>query len=157
VIDPGEALARALHERYVRGRVAAGERRGSTPALAAWAELSDEFRQSSRRNAADLRQALRDRGVELARNEVGAVLAPDDVEEVAELLHERWVEERVAGGWSTGARRDDDLRIHPDLVPWAELPDERRQIDRDLVRSLPDVLRDAGFTLELRGIDEPDR
>jgi hypothetical protein len=157
VPDPGEALARALHERYVRDRVAAGERRGSTPALTAWEELPDEYRKSSRRNANDLRRALRERGYELARHDAAAVLGPDDVEAVAQLLHERWVEERVAGEWSSGARRDDERRVHPDLVPWSELPEKRRQIDRDLVRSLPEALREVGWTLQFQGIDDSDR
>ncbi len=152
--DAGEALARALHETYVRERVAAGERYGSTEALTTWDDLPEEFRESSRRSADELREALGELGYDLiysAAGGAGAALADDDVDVIAVRLHERWVEERTATGWRLGARRDDGLRVHPDLVPWPELPDERRAIDRHLVRAFPDALREVGLRLEREG------
>jgi hypothetical protein len=158
VPDRREALARALHEEYLSERLAAGEPVGSTPALVPWSELPEEFRESSRRNGDDLGSALRERGFEVAAiaGQAGATLGEDDVEWVAERVHRRWVEERLATGWRAGASRDDTRRAHPDLVPWTNLPEERREIDRNLVRRFPGVLHRIGLKLDVRPIDEPD-
>jgi RyR domain len=157
VRDAREALARALHETYLRDREAAGERRGSTAALTTWDLLPEEFRESSRRSADGLREAFHERGYELADSTAdgtGVALADEDFEAVAVRLHERWVDERTATGWRHGTPRDDVRRIHPDLVPWTELSDARREIDRGLVRSFPEALRAAGLALQFPGIDE---
>lgn len=155
--DATEALARALHQEYLRERAAAGETRESSASLRDWDDLPHEFRESSRRNAADLCAALRERGYELVEADADAVARFEDgeLEGLAQTLHERWVEERAAGGWVHGSRRDDGERRHPDLVPWRELPEERREIDRNLVRQLPSVLRGIGLSLERTADDLP--
>jgi hypothetical protein len=155
VPDTREAVARALHEAYVRQRLAAGEPLGATGALTTWDELPEEFRLSSRRNADDLEEALRERGFEVTATAgpPGVNLDAEDVECVAERLHERWMEERLATGWREGAPRDDSRRIHPDLVPWPELPDARRDIDRALLRVFPEALQAVGLRLVRDGAD----
>jgi hypothetical protein len=150
VPDAREALARALHEAYVRQRLAAGQRLGSTGALTPWDELPEEFRESTRLSSDVLAAALREVGYVVADSTSGtpdATLTEDDVETIAVRLHGRWVEERLARGWRPGPSRDDGSRTHPDLVPWYELPDERREIDRALVRSFPEALQAAGSRL----------
>jgi RyR domain len=39
--------------------------------------------------------------------------------------HDNWVAARLADGWTLGPK-DLAARTHPDLVPFAELPEERR-------------------------------
>lgn len=51
-------------------------------------------------------------------------------ERLAENVHELWAKQRVADGWSYGPRRDDALKQHPDLVPYAELPEADKEYDR---------------------------
>ena len=59
---------------------------------------------------------------------------PEDLLELTELLaenaHDNWAKARIAQGWRWGERRDDEKKTHPDLVPYAELPDEEKDYDR---------------------------
>ena len=43
--------------------------------------------------------------------------------------------------------RDNPNRFHPDLVPWEELSEGRRDIDRRLVQAIPSLLAAAGLEL----------
>ncbi len=52
------------------------------------------------------------------------------VEELAAHVHERWMEQRIREGWSYGPTRDDSEKITPFLVPYSELPDAEREVDR---------------------------
>ncbi len=152
--DVQEMLARALHEAYLEQRLGAGERLGSTPSLTSWSELHDEFKLSSRRNAADISSVVATLGYNVrpaSGQESSLVLTEDEIDVLAERVHERWVDERETGGWRRGAKRDDAERIHPDLVPWDDLPDDRREIDRQLLRKLPEVLEDVDLVLERAG------
>ena len=147
--DVPEALAQALHEEYLRERLAAGEVEGSSASLAAWDDLAEEFRESSRRAAVDLCEAIRERGYQLVavRPDVVERFDDDELESLARALHDRWMDERLSAGWRPGAPRDDGERLHPDLVAWAGLSAERREIDRNLVRKLPSMLGEIGLSL----------
>jgi len=43
--------------------------------------------------------------------------------------------------------RDDERHEHDLLVPWTQLPEEARDIDRRMVRARPSILAGAGFRL----------
>jgi hypothetical protein len=70
---------------------------------------------------------------------------PAEVERLAEMEHERWLAERRALGWTAGPR-DLQKKTNPNLVPWAELDDTAREMNRSSVRQLPLFLNRAGFT-----------
>jgi len=69
-----------------------------------------------------------------------------ELEQMAELEHERWLAERKRLGWSLGSR-DDEARTHPSLVPWAELPEAEREKDREAVRAIPGLLASVGWAI----------
>ncbi len=58
----------------------------------------------------------------------------DDLSALAETLaentHEIWAQARLAEGWRYGPRRDDERKLHPCLVPYAELPESEKEYDR---------------------------
>ena len=70
-----------------------------------------------------------------------------DVEPFALAEHRRWIASRALAGWRVGAARADDTRIHPSLVPWADLRQEERMKDADVVRDIPTTLAAGGFGL----------
>src|SRR5207247_1742645 len=78
--------------------------------------------------------------------------APDAVEAMAELEHQRWERERRAEGFRFGPRRGP--RRNELLVPWTELPERERERDRDFVRRRPEILAQAGFKLARDGTRE---
>ena len=45
------------------------------------------------------------------------------VEALAKNVHEVWAQSRISQGWSYGAERNDELKQHPCLVPYEELPE----------------------------------
>ena len=55
----------------------------------------------------------------------------DLLERVAEHLHEVWALQRMSDGWTYGPTRDDADKKHPDLVPYAQLPESEKDYDRN--------------------------
>ena len=45
------------------------------------------------------------------------------MEAIAENTHDIWARQRMDEGWQYGEKRDDDLKLHPDLVPFSDLTD----------------------------------
>jgi class 3 adenylate cyclase len=83
----------------------------------------------------------------------GAGAVPDAVdvlsaaEGLARSSHEAWVRERLAEGWSTGDRLDDNGRHHPALVPFEALPDTERARLRQIAVAAVGSLAAAGYRL----------
>lgn len=48
----------------------------------------------------------------------------------AEKTHESWVNDKLARGWARGDKKDDAAKIHPCLVPWAQLPFDMQAKDK---------------------------
>ena len=55
----------------------------------------------------------------------------DLAEQMAERVHDVWMEERIRQGWSYGEKRDDVNKKHPCLIPYEELPEEEKIYDRN--------------------------
>ena len=70
-----------------------------------------------------------------------------ELEELSRQEHDRWVDERLAAGYRRGPRGP---RTSPDLVGWEDLDEARRELDREAVRAIPDVLAAAGMAIERR-------
>jgi len=51
-------------------------------------------------------------------------------EQLAENTHELWARQRIADGWQYGPQRNDDIRRHPCLVPYDQLPESEKEYDR---------------------------
>jgi hypothetical protein len=51
-------------------------------------------------------------------------------ERLAEHSHDTWAQQRISEGWTYGPRRDDAAKQHPDLIPYAELPESEKEYDR---------------------------
>lgn len=52
-------------------------------------------------------------------------------ERIAENVHEVWAAGRIAEGWTYGEIRDDSKKQTPCLVPYAELPENEKDFDRN--------------------------
>jgi hypothetical protein len=51
-------------------------------------------------------------------------------ERLAENTHDIWAAQRMKDGWRWGPQRDDQKKLHPCLVPYAELPEAEKEYDR---------------------------
>jgi hypothetical protein len=55
------------------------------------------------------------------------------IEILAENAHDAWAAARFADGWQYGPRHDTRARLHPNLVPYGDLSEAEKDIDRDVV------------------------
>jgi uncharacterized membrane protein len=153
-----EHLARAIHDDYgtihkssaeaavARSQVLDGA------SLGRWDELPEEFKESNRAQARQI-------GEKLAV--IGCLMVPvfdptleftfDDgeLQLLARLEHERWMQERTAQGFEPGPARYG--RVRPDLVPWERLSDEARARNIQAVRRIPEMLARVGFQVLRNG------
>lgn len=74
----------------------------------------------------------------------------DLTEAIAENAHDIWARARMDEGWSYGAVRDDALKTHPDLVPYAQLPDSEKHYDRIMAMNTLRLVRRLGFDITNR-------
>jgi hypothetical protein len=75
----------------------------------------------------------------------------DEVELMAELEHDRWLAERLFEGWTQApGPKDPERRTHPDIVPYDELADEVKELDRMVVRRLPALFAAGGYRIRRR-------
>jgi len=146
-----EAVARAIHERYRENQ--ADRKPADDPAMAEWEELPEHLRESNRQQAADIFEKLRAIGCtvhEVGDGDVNALRFSDgEIERMAEMEHDRWTVERLADGWTPGAR-DVHAKTSPYLVSWEELPEEVREWDREAVRPIPELLAAVGLEIRRR-------
>ncbi len=139
-----EVLARALHQEYL-SQVSRQQNSSAVP----WDDLPLDLRESNRRQAdhiATKLEAVQCHIVPLTALEGDAfAFTPAEVEQLAEMEHERWVADRRAQGWTRGPRAPIQ-KTNPNLVSWAELDEPAREMNRSSVRRLPFFLNRAGFT-----------
>jgi len=140
-----EAVAIRLHERY--------RQQNPDRHAPAWDELNESHRDASRAQAEWIALELQQAGIvaePLAPRSCSTVeLTDDEVERLSELEHSRWMAERIFDGWAPGPTTDPSRKVHAYLVPWRDLDEPVRQIDRDFVSFWPELLTgpDVGFSL----------
>jgi hypothetical protein len=76
------------------------------------------------------------------------------VEQLAEHAHDSWARTRLDEGWTFGPARDDRAKKHPCLVPYAELPESERFVDRRLISDTLKLILSLGYAIE-RSSGEP--
>ena len=119
----------------------------SDPAFVAWPQLAPHFRESNRALARSVAAKLTAVGCMLVPSGLPSVRWRDDeIELLARLEHIRWCDERRSAGWRPGLR-DPASRTTPFLVPWEDLDDLARELDRAVVRDLPRFLADLGYAV----------
>jgi ppGpp synthetase/RelA/SpoT-type nucleotidyltranferase len=140
-------VGRAIHDRYIRDQ---HERPDADLSLRAWASLPPDLRASNLDQADDIAAKLRHVGCYIAEDGAAgepAQLTTDEIEALSEMEHGRWVVERLLRGWTWGERRDPEARKSPYLVSWSELPEEIRELDRQAVRRIPELLSAIGKSI----------
>ena len=147
-----EVLARELHAVYLsRGREEEKSKQKSD-AFVPWEQLPERLKESNRVQAANIGNTLAAAGYNISQlRDWGAgemEFNPQEVEIMARTEHERWCRERRKAGWVKGSPRNDQKKIHPDLVNWEDLEEDEKAKNRRFVRSLPRSLVKAGFQVE---------
>jgi hypothetical protein len=163
VLQPGllfgtttEILARAIHEEYVRDQTRRGESPRTNPSMAPWEKLAEDLKESNRRQAEHIGSKLRQVGCFIAPrtdwDEPLLQFTPEEVETLARSEHQRFVDERASQGWKPGPVKDVERKLSPYLVPWEEMDEPTRELDRNAVRHLPVLLAKVGFKIQRRSL-----
>jgi hypothetical protein len=168
MIQAGETeyIARAIHENYCKNEVKKGQSSKTNQLLVSWDDLGaltlkkdgidgKNYQESNRNQAHFIRKKL---------NMIGCDIGPiidwdvsntfkftsEEVENLAVVEHERWMQEKHAQGWHYGPVRDDSKKIHPSIVPYMQLSESEKEKDRESVRIIPAILSLIDFQVYRR-------
>ena len=134
-----EKLAKYIHNRY---RTNYPPQLILTPeSMMEWDDLSEDLKESNRQNVDHIVQKLNEIGFVI--EEVDTETKPmkpfteEQIEIMAEMEHARWMAEKIIAGWKYGSYKDIGNKTHPSLVPWIELSEPMKEIDRNLIKNMP--------------------
>jgi hypothetical protein len=137
-------FAREFHRAYVANRAKAGVP-DSDPSMKKWEALDESLRESNCEQAEHLKVKLLTAGIppEAAGHSHPVAFNDKQVEILARMEHARWYAERRLAGWTYAPPpKNVAHRTSPHLVPWEELDESIRQIDRDAVQAIAPVMVD---------------
>lgn len=69
------------------------------------------------------------------------------VEQMSKNVHEVWSETRIRQGWKYGEQRNDELKTHPCLIPYEELPELEKEYDRNTSIGTLKLIMKLGFKI----------
>lgn len=72
----------------------------------------------------------------------------DLTEKLAENAHDHWACMRIADGWTYGPRRDDEAKKHPNLVPYSELSESDKDLDRNTAMETIKAMLALGYEIK---------
>jgi hypothetical protein len=147
-----EILARAIHQEYLWTQKNMGMNLETNPLLVPWDELPENIKESNRRQADDIGKKLKTvhGDMEPLTNWDAELFefTPEESEIMAAMEHQRWLNERRNEGWTYDpGPKNLDRETSPDLLDWEEIPEDIKQYNRAMVRSLPVFLARAGFQI----------
>ena len=144
-------IGRAIHEDYVRNQIAAGQTPETNKSIRPWEKLDEMLKESNRNQAVHIRDKLRSIGCDVVGlydwEETPFRFLPEEIETLAEDEHQRFVDERLRMGWKPGPVKDAAKKTSPYLVPYARLEEKIKELDRNAIRALPDVLARADLRI----------
>ena len=83
--------------------------------------------------------------------DTSSVHLPDDLaaltERLSEHAHDAWALRKLADGWTHGPALDPANKKHPDLVPYAALPEEKKAYDRDTAMGTLRLILALGYKI----------
>lgn len=69
-------------------------------------------------------------------------------EDMARAVHNAWMDARRADGWTYGPKRNDELKQHPCLVPYDELPESEKAYDYITAKAVISKLKEMGYEVK---------
>jgi hypothetical protein len=137
-----ERMAAILHRGYVDKRTKSDSNsRADNPTMRPWSELGETYRQASRRSIDHLPIKLLSIGAKTwwdpqSVSELATAIGDAAImEDLARLEHDSWRIDRELDGWRFATARDNKLLLHTDLVDYADLKEESRMYNCEIVRA----------------------
>ena len=147
-----EILAQATHEEHVQAQERAGDTVETNPSLVAWDDLPETLKESNRDQASHIAVKLAAVGCAIIPwadwDAASFKFTPEEVELLAKMEHDRWNGDRLRNGWTYApGEKDIDKKTSPYLVPWDDLSEEIKELDRVPVRGMAGFLARAEFQI----------
>ena len=147
-----DAGAMAAHAHFVENR-RNGAHDPADPSLLPWDHLDEDLKDSNRQQADHIAVKLRAFGFTVVK---GSGPAPEftaeEVECLAKMEHARWNAGRFLSGWRFApGKKNVELKTSPRLLPWADLPEDIRAYDREVVRNIPRIVALGGGQISRTG------
>lgn len=70
------------------------------------------------------------------------------VEQLARNVHDNWALGRINQGWTIGPERNDQLKQHPCLVDYSDLPEGEKEYDRNTAMETLKLILKLGWKIE---------
>jgi hypothetical protein len=144
-----ELLAMKLRENYIKSL---DPEKAKRLAEIPWDEISEEENDANRQQASRICQLLHASGYAISPlvnwDASKMTFDPVDVEKMAKMEHARWCQLKLEAGWKYGTPRDDQQKIHPDLIAWENLPKAERDKNTIIIINLPSLLAELGFQID---------
>jgi len=119
-----------------------------------FSDLPDGLKYSNLRQARSILDKLTLMGWEMRRigseGERIAKIPEGIVEILAAVEHDDWVKERIAKGWRYGVSKSINRKISPYIVPYEDLDEKIKDIDRDAIRNIPNLLEKIDMSIYTR-------
>ena len=72
----------------------------------------------------------------------------NDLELIAENVHDAWAQERLRQWWRYGSIYDRENKTHPSLISYGELTEQEKQVDRETALQVIRSLLRLGYRIE---------
>jgi len=153
-----EKLAEAAHEIFYEDLSIKGHKYGrftkenkkEHSLLKPYDKLSEKEKDSNRNNVRDIPNKLASFGYKMVKNqdnETPIIFTSYEIEKLAKMEHERWIQEKLDNGWQFAKKTDRVAKLHKSLIPWGKLSEDEKEKDRSLVKGIPKILSKAGYSI----------
>jgi hypothetical protein len=144
-----ESLAEKIHERYLEQIKSLAV--PNPESAKAWKDLAPDLKASNRAAAQRIAEILAAVGLTCEPGKASTDEAESaeriltaNLDMLAEMEHDGWMDEKKRQGWTFGETRDNDRLKHPLLIPYGDLPEVEKEKDRDSIREYARRVADAG-------------
>lgn len=146
LLDNIELLAKKTHENYNKVQV---ERNPDKELeYPRWEDLPQTLKFSNVRNAKSMINKLRKIYMYVSPEDTGnevLELSEEEVEYLARVEHNSWMDERMTNGWTYGPKKNVTKKVSPYMIPYKELGEDIKELDRDTVRNMIGLLNSIGL------------
>ena len=127
-----DQLAQAIHDDY--RKLLSGASSESSIYTSDWETLREDAKDANRAQADHILYKFLLTGKDWPIKDPNEMtFTTEEVERLAIIEHNRWMAHRYINGWDFGQVRDDNLKLHPSLIPWEILSESEKQKDRDTI------------------------
>ena len=84
----------------------------------------------------------------IPENPLSLNIPETDIELISRSVHDAWQQERRHQGWIYGSITDRDQKTHESMIPYDNLNEEEKELDRQTVRRVISMLFSLGYKIE---------